>query len=77
MIRESALTLDVTVEALPLAKPFRISGHVFTQSDVVVVTLSDGTSTGRGEASGVYYLHENAPAMVAAIERVRPRSKRA
>jgi L-alanine-DL-glutamate epimerase-like enolase superfamily enzyme len=67
----NALTLDISVESLPLAKPFRISGHVFTQSDVVVATVSDGEFTGRGEASGVYYLYENAPAMVASIERVR------
>jgi L-alanine-DL-glutamate epimerase-like enolase superfamily enzyme len=67
----NALTLDISVESLPLAKPFRISGHVFTQSDVVVATVSDGEFIGRGEASGVYYLYENAPAMVASIERVR------
>jgi L-alanine-DL-glutamate epimerase-like enolase superfamily enzyme len=67
----NALTLDVAVESLPLAKPFRISGHVFTESDVVVATLSDGVASGRGEASGVYYLYENVPAMTAAIERVR------
>jgi len=71
MTAVNALTLTVTVEALLLAKPFRISGHVFTQTDAVVVTLSDGNFTGRGEASGVYYLYENAPAMVASIERVR------
>ncbi|RJF94219.1 dipeptide epimerase [Sphingomonas cavernae] len=72
MTGASALSLAVVVESLPLAKPFRISGHVFTRSDVVVVTLSDGVNIGRGEASGVYYLDEDAPAMVAAIERARP-----
>ena len=65
------LSLDLAIESLPLAKPFRISGHVFTDTPVVLVTLSDGKHSGRGEASGVYYLGDDVPAMVAAIEGVR------
>ncbi|AQR73786.1 dipeptide epimerase [Sphingomonas sp. LM7] len=65
------LSVDVRVERLPFAKPFRISGHVFTESPVVVVTLSDGLHTGRGEASGVYYLGDDETAMTAALETVR------
>ncbi len=65
------LSLDLAVESLPLAKPFRISGHVFTDTPVVLVTLSDGAHSGRGEASGVYYLADDVPAMAAAIESVR------
>ncbi|AJA08110.1 enolase superfamily enzyme related to L-alanine-DL-glutamate epimerase [Sphingopyxis fribergensis] len=65
------LSLDLAIESLPLAKPFRISGHVFTDTPVVLVTLSDGTHSGRGEASGVYYLGDDVPAMAAAIESVR------
>ena len=65
------LSLDVAAERLPFAKPFRISGHVFTESPVVVVTLSDGLHTGRGEASGVYYLGDDVAAMTAAAESVR------
>lgn len=71
MTTPAPLTLDVAVESLPLAKPFRISGHVFTDTPVVLVTLSDGTHSGRGEASGVYYLDDDVPAMAAAIESVR------
>ena len=63
-----AITLIVAVEKLRLASPFRISGFVFEAQDAVVVTLDDGTCRGRGEASGVYYLNDNAPEMVAAIE---------
>lgn len=62
------LTLDVAVETLRLAEPFRISGYVFDAQDAVVVTLGDGLHRGRGEASGVYYLGDDAPRMVAAIE---------
>lgn len=65
------LSCDVAVERLPFAKPFRISGHVFIESPVVVVTLSDGLHTGRGEASGVYYLGDDDTAMVDLLETVR------
>ena len=71
MTTNAPLSLDLAIESLPLAKPFRISGHVFTDTPVVLVTLSDGTHSGRGEASGVYYLGDDVPAMAAAIERVR------
>lgn len=71
MTGPTPLSLDLAVESFPLAKPFRISGHVFTDAPVVVVTLSDGEHSGRGEASGVYYLNDDVPAMTAAIEGVR------
>ncbi len=62
------LTLDVATETLRLAAPFRIAGHVFETSDVVVVTVTDGATTGRGEASGVFYLADDVAAMIAALE---------
>jgi L-alanine-DL-glutamate epimerase-like enolase superfamily enzyme len=65
------LSLQAALEPLPFAKPFRIAGHVFTEVPAVVVTLSDGTHAGRGEAAGVYYTGDDAPAMLAAIESVR------
>jgi len=67
----SVLKLEVAVRKLPLAAPFRISGFVFEETQVVLVTLRDGVHQGRGEASGVYYLNDDAPKMVAAIESVR------
>jgi L-alanine-DL-glutamate epimerase-like enolase superfamily enzyme len=60
--------LLVTVEKLHLAAPFRISGFVFQDQDVVLVDLQDGEHRGRGEASGVYYLGDTAEKIVAAIE---------
>jgi L-Ala-D/L-Glu epimerase len=65
------LRLRMQVEKLRLNAPFRISGFVFEEQEVVVVTLDDGTHRGRGEASGVYYLGDNAHAMVAQIDAVR------
>ena len=66
-----ALHLDVATESLKLAQPFRISGYVFETVDIVVATLSDGTNVGRGEASGVFYLGDDAPQMIAALEEAR------
>jgi L-Ala-D/L-Glu epimerase len=67
----STLKLRVEVEQLRLSAPFRISGFVFEEQEVVVVTLDDGQHRGRGEASGVYYLGDTAQTMVAEIEAVR------
>ena len=64
----SSVTLNVRVEKLRLAAPFRISGFVFEELDVVVVELHDGRHRGRGEASGVYYLNDNTQKILAAIE---------
>lgn len=65
------LKLRLNVESFPYLKPFRISGHVFTETQVVVAELSDGERCGRGEAAGVYYLGDDVAAMVEAIEGVR------
>ena len=66
-----ALHLDVATETLRLAEPFRISGYVFETVDVVVATLSDGQNSGRGEASGVFYLGDEAPQIIAALAEAR------
>lgn len=65
------LSLEVATETLMLAEPFRISGYVFETVEVLVVTLGQGGYVGRGEASGVYYLGDDIPHAVAAIEAVR------
>ena len=64
--------LHVRRESFAYAKPFRISGHVFTQTVLVVAEISDGTHTGRGEGAGAYYLGDDADTMEAAIASVRP-----
>lgn len=65
------ITVQLEVQSLRLAAPFRISGYVFESSDVVVVTLQDGPHRGRGEASGVYYVGDDVRSMVAQIGGVR------
>ena len=65
------LSVSAAIEKVRLAKPFRISGYVFDDSDLLVVTLREGGHEGRGEASGVYYLGDDAAHMLAEVERVR------
>jgi L-alanine-DL-glutamate epimerase-like enolase superfamily enzyme len=67
----AALKLHVEVQKLRLSAPFRISGFVFEEQEVVVVTLDDGRHRGRGEASGVYYLGDTAQGMIVEIEAAR------
>ncbi len=66
-----ALSLVAALETVRLAKPFRISGYVFEDAELLVVTLADGVRHGRGEASGVYYLGDDGQHMLSEIERVR------
>lgn len=65
------LTMSVATEKLHLAQPFRIAGYLFEHFDAVVVTLSDGTYRGRGEAGGVHYLGDNLANMLATLESAR------
>ena len=64
-------TLRVSQEGLQLKEPFRITGHTFTHVTVVVARLQEEEATGEGEASGVYYLGDDAQRMSASIEAVR------
>ncbi|MGI4880869.1 MAG: dipeptide epimerase [Janthinobacterium lividum] len=66
-----SLTLTVRRDAMRLAEPFRISGYLFEAMPAIVVTLSDGRFSGRGEAAGVYYLGDDPAHMEQEIERCR------
>jgi L-Ala-D/L-Glu epimerase len=63
--------LHIDIERWPLKVPFRITGHTFTESEVVVVTLTEGGVSGRGEAAGVYYRGENPQTMARQLEAAR------
>lgn len=67
----ASLRLEVSAERLPMKEPFAITGHIFNDMPGVVVTLRDGRHAGRGEAAGVYYLSDDIPQMVRALEEVR------
>lgn len=64
-------SLEIATEHWPLKAPFRIAGYEFTQSDVVVVSLSERGVSGHGEAAGVYYHGETPETMTVQIETVR------
>lgn len=47
-----------------LRKPFIITNHTFTGVEALVVEITEDGCTGRGEASGVYYLDESGDTML-------------
>jgi len=53
--------------SLPLKQPFAITGHVFSELQGVVVTLTEDGISGRGEADGVYYLNQDQDWMLETI----------
>ena len=61
-------SLDVRAVKLRLAAPFRISGYVFEATDAIVVTIVEGGNSGRGEASGVYYVGDDLENMLVQVE---------
>ena len=65
------LTLHVQAESLAMKRPFVITGYIFHAMPAIVVTLSDGFYTGRGEASGVYYLGDDTANMLRHVESAR------
>jgi L-alanine-DL-glutamate epimerase-like enolase superfamily enzyme len=63
--------LTLSVEHFAFKQPFRISGHVFTETPVLVAEIADGDHAGRGEGAGVYYLGDDIGHMLGAAESVR------
>jgi L-alanine-DL-glutamate epimerase-like enolase superfamily enzyme len=64
-------TLSHRREAMLMREPFRISGYLFEAMPAVIATVSDGEVAGRGEAAGVYYLHDDPDHIEGEIERCR------
>lgn len=64
-------SLRLVIESFPYHQPFRISGHLFDETAVLLAEISEGRHFGRGEAAGVYYLGDDAAHMLAEAERVR------
>ncbi|MBS0366040.1 MAG: dipeptide epimerase [Proteobacteria bacterium] len=65
-----SLSLEVTTHDLPLKAPFRISGHTWHNTPVVVATVRRGGALGRGEAAGVYYTGDTAAAAAETLRRL-------
>jgi L-alanine-DL-glutamate epimerase-like enolase superfamily enzyme len=64
-------TLRLYEERFAFREPFRIAGHLFTQTTVLVAEVSVGSCAGQGEAAGVYYLGDDIARMRSEAERVR------
>lgn len=64
-------TLHLSEERFAFREPFRISGHEFTETVLLVAEIAEGEHRGRGEGAGVYYLGDDLPAMLAAAQSVR------
>jgi L-Ala-D/L-Glu epimerase len=65
--------LSVHTESWAAARPFRITGREWNSFDSVVVELSEGGVTGRGEGLGVFYSGESAASIADEIEKVADR----
>jgi L-alanine-DL-glutamate epimerase-like enolase superfamily enzyme len=59
-------------ERFVFREPFRIAGHLFTETAVLVARIAAGGHVGLGEGSGVYYLGDDLAHMREAAESVRP-----
>src|SRR5437762_10578496 len=65
------LTVEAWEEVWPLREPFRISRGSRTEARVVVVTVSDGEHTGRGEGVPVARYNQTTDSVLAQIESVK------
>ena len=63
--------VSFSVTSWPTKAPFRITGYTFTEARVLTATITENNSTGRGEATGVYYLDETADSLLAQAETVK------
>lgn len=65
------LSIDAREEIWPLKQPFRISRGSRTDAQVVVVTVSDGEHTGRGEGVPIARYNQSISSVLAQIESIK------
>jgi L-alanine-DL-glutamate epimerase-like enolase superfamily enzyme len=65
-----ALRISAVVERWPVAGQFIIARGAKTHVDVLVVAVSDGTHTGMGEGTAIYYHGESAESCLKQVEDV-------
>src|SRR4030081_2117506 len=65
------MQIEAREEIWPLKEVFRISRGSRTESQVVVVTLSDGQHTGRGEAVPIKRYDQTVDSVLAQIETIK------
>lgn len=64
-------TLTLREERFAYREPFRIAGHLFTETHVLVAEVTEGDHAGLGEGAGVYYLGDDLAHMREAAEGAR------
>ena len=67
----TAMRIDAHEQSWPLDKPFRIARGSRTEARVVVVTVSDGRCTGRGEAVPIARYGQTVESVLAQIESMK------
>ena len=67
----TALTVEAREEIWPLKAPFRISRGSRTEAQVVVVTVSDGEHTGRGECVPIKRYRQTTASVLAQVESIK------
>jgi L-Ala-D/L-Glu epimerase / N-acetyl-D-glutamate racemase len=65
------ISLDAHEQRWPLDKPFRIARGTRTEANVIVVTVTDGQHTGRGEAVPIARYNQSAASVLAQIESIK------
>ena len=65
------VAIEAHEQTWPLNKPFRISRGTRTEAPVVVVTVTDGQHTGRGEGVPIKRYNQTSGAVLAEIESIK------
>ena len=68
--------VELLIESWPLIAPFVITGHTWMHCEVLVVSITENGVTGRGEATGVYYLDETVESMFQQVVGIRQKLER-
>jgi L-Ala-D/L-Glu epimerase len=68
------LIIDAHEEVWPLDKPFRISRGTRTEARIVVVTVTDGQHSGRGESAPIRRYNQTSASVLAEIKSIRSAS---
>lgn len=68
----SKRTVTVAIERYATAGTFVISRGSKSHVDVITATITDGTATGRGEATAIYYLGETAEGLADQVRQFAP-----
>lgn len=67
----SLLSIDAREEIWPLKQPFRISRGSRTEAQLVVVTVSDGKHSGRGEGVPLARYNQSVSSVLAQVESIK------